>query len=259
MMLISTLILAVIAALFVTPIVLHLQRQKRRRLAVQRAGAELGLRFSPRGDAKQLGELATGYLFSQGSSKTILNVMHGQSDDLEVRVFDYGYFTGGEEGRSQDLQTVICFRSSELDLPAFCLRPKSVFHQIAKLFGYQDIVIDGRSHFSKNYLVRGRDEDRVRELFGDEVLAYYERSTSLFAEGNGTQLLFYRWGQQVEPDQLRFFVQEGFEVLSLFWQTSSRRREKLPDDLRQRFGVRVAGDVTTAPNRNPTGICKARE
>jgi hypothetical protein len=184
-------------------------------------------------------------------------VLLGVSKDLEVKVFDVGYTTGGEENSNYCVQTVICFRSPELDLPAFCLRPKSVFHRIATLFGYQDIGVDGHALFSKTYLLRGRDEAGVRKLFTDDVLSYYERSTSLFTEGNGNQLMFYRWAKRVDPDQIRFFVQEGFEVLSLFWQASAGRRQELADDFSQRFGVRVAGDVGTATNRHSTGIRQA--
>jgi hypothetical protein len=256
-MLTSMLILSVIVLLIATPIFLHLGQRQRRRFAMSRAAEELGFAFKAWDDGGALGELSSSYLFSQGNYKEVVNVMRGVSDDLEVKVFDFGYVTGGEESAERQLQTVICFRSPQLDLPAFCLRPKSVLHQLAKLFGYQDIVIDGRSLFSKNYLLRGQDEAAVRKLFTDDVVAYYERSTSLFTEGNGKQLMIYRWAKRVDADQIRFFVQEGFEVLSLLWQASAGRRQELPDDFRQRFGVRVAGDVSAAADRHSTGIRQA--
>jgi hypothetical protein len=225
---------------------------------MRRAADEMGFSFSPKGET----EIVAGnswYLFSQGEAKTVLNVLSGATNDLEVRIFDFGYYTGGEESRDESMQSVICFRSPELDIPAFCVRPRSVFHTIASLFGYQDIQIDGHPYFSKHYLLRGNDEIGVRRLFNEDVVAYFERSSSFFAEGCDNQFIFYCWAKLVEPENIRFFVQEGFELLSLFWQTSSRRREELPNDLRQRFGVRVAGNVSAAPDRYSAGIRQAGE
>jgi hypothetical protein len=248
--------LTAVALLIAIPDVLYHLKRKGRMEAMRRAAEEMGFTFSPKGDADALRGLSSGYLFSQGVSKKVTSLMRGVADGLEVLVFDYGYSVGGEENLENPTQTVILFRSPELDLPAFCVRPKSVLHRLASLFGYQDIAVDGHPVFSKNYLLRGRDEAGVRRLFNDEVLSYYERGSSLFTEGGGQQFVLYRWAKPLEPENLRFFVQEGFEVLALFWQTSSRRGQELPDDLRQRFGVRVAGDVGAAPDRHPAGIRK---
>jgi hypothetical protein len=256
-MLTSMVILSIMVMLVATPIVLHIRQRQRRNTDMRRAAEDLGFSFSAKGDDVALNGLSSSYLFSQGRSKSIANVIRGVSDDLEVNIFDFGYVTGGEESAQHSMQTVICFRSRELDLPAFCVRPKSLLHRIATLFGYQDIAVAGHSLFAKTYLLRGRDEAGVRKLFSEDVLAYFERSTSLIAEGNARQLMVYRWAKRVDPEQVRFFVQEGFEVLSLFWQASAGRRQELPDDFRQRFGVRVAGDPGAAAERHSTGIRQA--
>jgi hypothetical protein len=254
--LVSPLILFLIALLFVIPITYARGKARRRTEAMKRAAAELGLILLPKGDGEVLKDLATYHLFSQGEQRRIANMLWGKADGLEIKIFDYDYSIGSEESRETPTQTVIYFRSPELDLPAFSLRPKSVFHRIATFFGYQDIVFATRPAFSKAYLLRGKDEAAVRKLFDDTVVSHFERGTSLVAEGGGTQFVLLRPGKVVEPEQVRFFVQEGFEVLELFWRTSSRRGQELPDDLRHRFGVRVAGDVGAVPQRHPTGIRK---
>jgi hypothetical protein len=250
------LFLTALVLLFASPLILHRLRQRKRTEDMRRAAEELGLAFSPVGDPDALKELSGFHLFTQGNSRQIFNVMRGVSDGLEVQIFDYSYTTGGEESLKNATHTVVRFRSPELKLPSFSVRPKSVVHRIASLFGYQDIIVDGHPNFSKNYLLRGRDETAIRALFNEQVLAYYGRGSSLFTEGSGTEFVFYRWAQPVEPEHVRFFLQEGFEVLSLFWQTSSRLCQELSDDFRQRFGVRIAGDVTAAPDRHPAGIRK---
>jgi hypothetical protein len=257
-MVISMLFLGTIVILVAIPIILHLWqgRKSQRRSAMRLAAGELGFALAAWDDGVVVSDLSSSYLSSRVRFRTIENVMRGISNDLEVKIFDFGYVRSEYDGQ-RSMQTVICFRSPQLDLPAFCLRPKNVLHQIAKLFGFQDLVIAGRAQFSKTYLLRGQDQAAVRKLFTDDVVAYYERSTSLFTEGDGNQLLFYRWAKRVDADQIRFFVQEGFEVLSLFWQPPAGRRQELPDDFRQRFGVRVAGDRGAAADRHSTGIRQA--
>src|SRR5262249_35485245 len=154
--------------------------------------------------------LSSYHLFSQGNPKPILNLLRATAGDLEVQVFDYGFSIGDEENLTQPVQTVIHLRSPELDLPAFSARPRSVLHRIASLFGYQDIAVDGHPSFSKNYVLRGRDEGGVRRLFNDDALSYFGRGSSLFAEGDGQQFVLYRWAKPVDPENIRFFVQEGF-------------------------------------------------
>jgi carbonic anhydrase len=258
-MIVSVLILAAIVLLFATPIILMYRKGKKRAAGLRQASEELGFSFSPQADLFTLKELSTYQLFSEGTSNKVVNPMWAKEGDLEVKVFDYGYSIGGEESAEYPTQTVIRFRSPELDLPAFTVRSKQMFHVIATLLGYQDIVINSHSSFSKNYLLRGNNEGAIRKLFRDDVLAYFARGASLSAEGNGNEFVLFRQAKIVDPENIRFFVQEGFEVLALFWPTSSRRREELPGDLRQRFGVRVAGDVTAPLDRHAAGIRQAAE
>ena len=98
-MLTSLLILSVIAVLIATPILLHFRRRQKRTAAMRRAADELGFSFSVTEPVEPLTVFASSYLFSQGSGKTLANIMRGTSEDLEVQVFDFSYVRGGEESR----------------------------------------------------------------------------------------------------------------------------------------------------------------
>jgi hypothetical protein len=253
-MTISILILAVIALLLISPFVLRFRKDKKRTDGMRLAAEALGLTFAPKGVKADFNDLASFQLFTQSRAAKFVNVMRGVTDDLKIAVFDYSYSVGSEESLEDTWQTVVSFRSTELDVPAFCLRPKNLLHKLASLFGYQVINFDTHPRFSDLYLLRGRDENAVRKLFGDDALSYLERGTSYMIEGSGTQLLFYRATSKVEPEQVRFFVQEVFEIAGLLWPNSSRRSQELTHDLRQRFGVRVAGNVAAPPERHSSGI-----
>ena len=190
--------------------------EKRRTEKMTLAAADLGLAFHPTGAPALIDELASFHLFSQGRSKKIKNMLHGETGAVDVALFDYQYTTGGGKNSHTSHQTVAYFRSPNLDLPQFVLRPENVFHKIGGVLGYQDIDFDSHPRFSAHYLLRGASEPQIRRLFTDDVLTFFESQTGLSAEGSHDRLIFYRAGKRVDPDRVRPFFEEGFNVYALF-------------------------------------------
>ena len=116
---------------------------------------------------------------------------------------------------------MICFHSPQLSLPHFGVLPEEWHHKLRSKLGYQDI--DFESHptaveFSKKYLLRGKDEQKIRALFTDEVLAFFAGQDKLCVEGFSSHLCFYRAFKLIEPEDIPAFMKEGFEVFRLFTQ-----------------------------------------
>jgi hypothetical protein len=189
--------------------------EKRRTEALKRVAEELGFEFFPK-DVGMLRNLDGFHLFSQGHSKRIKNLMRGEAGGLAVEIFDYRYVTGGGKSSQTWNQTVLCFRLDGPDLPDFSLRPENLFHRIGALFGYQDINFEDYPRFSKSYLLRGPDENEIRELFSERVLTFYQARPGLSTEGGGDRLLFYRHNKRVDPQKVHEFLEEGFQVLAVF-------------------------------------------
>ena len=64
-------------------------------------------------------------------------------------MFACRYVTGGGKHTRVIRQTVIYFRSPQLHLPEFALRPENLFHKMGAAFGYQDIDFDSHRKFVK--------------------------------------------------------------------------------------------------------------
>ncbi len=203
-------------ALIGTVVVIALKIEKKRSEALQAAGEHMKFRFSRKGDPDLLDRLKGLHLFSQGHSKKIANVLMGKAGALDVALFDYTYTTGGGQHSQQWRQTVILFESDDMALPKFTLRPENVFHKIGQVFGYQDIDFDSHPEFSKRYLLRGENEEEVRATFGIEARSFYESDLKLSTEAAGPQLIHYRSGKRVSPDQISEFIKQGVRVLTLF-------------------------------------------
>ena len=113
-------------------------------------------------------------LFSQGRSKRISNLIHGDTDEVALGIFDYRYTTGSGKNSHTYRQTVVCFRSPTSNLPQFALKPQSFLHAVGKLFGYQDIDFQSHPKFSKAFILRGTSETAVRKLFTADLLSFLE-------------------------------------------------------------------------------------
>ena len=172
--------------------------------------------FSIKPDVTFLPSLSQFQLFSKGHSRKVSNVSHKHSAERDLTIFDYRYTTGGGKNSHVWSQTVILYQSSRLELPSFTLRPENVFHKIGKSFGFKDINFDTHPLFSKQYLLRGEDEQDIRKLFTERALAYFDEKKGLCAEGTGDRLLVYRSGKKIPPQNLPLFLETGLEVFNLF-------------------------------------------
>jgi|ETNmetMinimDraft_28_1059901.scaffolds.fasta_scaffold12241_2 hypothetical protein len=197
---------------------------------------QMGMEFSVE-DEWDIGESLSAFdLFWEAD---ITNVLSGDSEQLgygeefEVTVLDCSYVEsasflddplgfGGENSTKTIVQTVICFHSPQLNLPDFSMRPEEWHHKLRSKLGYQDI--DFESHptaveFSKKYLLRGEDEQKIRALFTDTALTFFAaHPDEVCVEGSDDQLIWYQPGKIIEPEDIPAFMKEGFEVFRLFTQ-----------------------------------------
>ena len=193
---------------------------------------QMGMEFSVE-DEWDIGESLSAFdLFWEAD---ITNVLYGDSEQLgygeefEVTVLDCSYVRSasvlerqlGFGGVNKTIvQTVICFHSPQLSLPGFGVRPEEWHHKLRSKLGYQDIDFESHptaAEFSKKYLLRGKDEQKIRVLFTDTVLTFFAaHPDKVCVEGSGDQLIWYRNGKIIKPEDIPAFMKEGFEVFRLF-------------------------------------------
>ena len=193
---------------------------------------QMGMEFSEEGDSALRESLSVFDLFDKKmlQSGQFTNVLHGDSEQLgygeefEVRILDCWYKEGRQHRRVSS-QTMICFHSPQLSLPQFSLRPEGLHQKIGSALGYQDIDFESHqtgAEFSKKYLLRGKDEqwmteEKIRVLFTDKILTFFAaHPDKVFVGGSGDQLIFYREGNLIEPENTPAFIEEGLEVFRLF-------------------------------------------
>jgi len=200
-------------------IVVSLYRRKKARermLIMQGAAAQLGWTFSAEAPWNYIPGLDRFTLFTQGHSKQIKNMMYGEASGTKAAVFDYIYTTGSGKNSSTHYQSVVYLEPANLNLPYFSLRPEGIMSKFLSAFGYQDIDFGQRPEFSRQYILRGQDEQAIRRTFNDQLLAFYESYPGTSTDGGGNQLFVYRGGYRFQPQEIRSYVGLGLEVANLF-------------------------------------------
>jgi hypothetical protein len=195
---------------------LALYHEKKRREALERVAAQLGMRFSaqlPEEIRSRLLQAGFG-LFERSHGRRFYNSMSKRLiDGTEITVFDYQYTRGSGKSSSTYRQSVFYAYHEDLHLPRFRLHPENaLFHGIAKAFGMQDINFESHPKFSRSYLLRGQDEAQVRLRFHPGVLSFLEQYPNYCAEGAGAHLILWQNDRQVSPEEIAKWMRLGEEL-----------------------------------------------
>jgi hypothetical protein len=167
-------ITGVIIGVLVVNVVNSRRKDKERTRQLQVTAAQLGWSFAASAPLNMIPRLERFTLFNSGQGKRITNFMYGEASGIKAAVFDYAYTTGSGRNRQTHYQSVVYLEPSYLSLPYFSLRPEGLLYKIFTAFGYQDIDFGQRPEFSRQYILRGPDEQAIRRTFNDGLLSYYE-------------------------------------------------------------------------------------
>ena len=208
--------IALIIALMIVVVVVQSKREKERTRQLQSSASLLGLQFVAVAPMNWIPNLDKFALFNQGHSKSISNMMYGEIDGVKAALFDYEYVVGHGKHRTTHRPSVAYFEPNNLSLPFFSLRPENAFHKIIAAFGYQDIDFGNRPEFSSKYVLRGPDEQAVRNAFSDAALGFYEMNQGTCTDGGGNQLFIFRPGHRMPPHEAQSFINWALQIKNLY-------------------------------------------
>lgn len=187
--------------------------EKKRSEALKLIANAMNFSFLRKGDDSLINAHDNFNLFSKGRSKKAANVMNGRANDMDITIMDYQYTTGNGKNSHIWSQSLVIVQSNLLQLPAFALSPENFFHKIGSIFGYKDIDFASHPKFSKQYLLRGDDEEAIRNTFSDELLKFYEERKKLSTEGEADKFIFFKAGKRLAPKDIQAFLQEALNML----------------------------------------------
>ncbi len=157
-------------------------------------------------------------LFRQGHHHKISPMIIHESDDLGFTCsFDYCYTIKSNNSSHTYRQTVYFRNSKALALPHFVMVPEKWYHRIGTYFGMQDIDFVQYPTFSKNYLLRGEDEDYIRYHFDNpDMVRYFDSQGFYSMEGMNYLMILYVHNVVMPRQQILQLVNIGNTLHNFF-------------------------------------------
>lgn len=193
------------------------KQAQERRQALQALAPQIGFSFQGEDWNEPSPELDTA-LFNRGGGRRFRNIMTGECSGLKANLFDYSYVISNGKSSSTYTQTVAAF-APERSFPLFELRPEGFFDRVGDVFTHSDIDFDSNPEFSRRYMLRGEDREKVQALFTPSLLTFFEGLTpdeKWHVEGNGQSLIFYRAGVTVDASEITSFRDETAAMAQTF-------------------------------------------
>jgi hypothetical protein len=208
-----------IALVAIIGVIVSQRRAQKRTAALKTLAREMGFSFegdelSDRGQSPQPGTV----LFERGGGGRSKNIMSGAAAGFKTTLFDYSYTVGGGKSSRTYTQTVAAF-SQGRPLPRFEMRPEGFVDRIADAVVHKDIDFESHPNFSRCYLLRGPEQEKIRELFTPAVLTFLEglpTEGKWHIEGAGTTLILYRSDFTVSAERVRAFLDETSAIARTF-------------------------------------------
>jgi hypothetical protein len=186
--------------------------------SIKKVAYELSLDYQEQDENRLLPFLEDFKLFRRGRRKKIRNLMSYRHPMLEFQahIFDYRFKIGAGNTTRYYHQTVFFIRSKKLGLPAFFLRPESLFHKFGEFLQLRkDIDFEAFPDFSKQYELNGNDEDYIRATMNDQVLHFFTVNKNWTLEGVNYYLIFYKKNRIIPASKIKDFYQKGLHLANI--------------------------------------------
>jgi len=196
---VKPLIIVGFIALIVVLGVLGYISARKRREALAKLAAKLGLSFEP----NKNWDIARRYCFLDklraGSNRYAFNILSGNYQGHDVTIFDYHYRTGS--GKNTQHHYISFFILHLLaSFPELVIGPEGIFSKMAQALGYDDIDFESYE-FSRKFCVRSRDKKFAYDVCNARMIEYLLSNTDLTIEIEGGALAV-SFSSQLSPEQI---------------------------------------------------------
>ncbi len=191
---------------------------KNRGDALRQMAHKFDMSYTYQDDSGLINLLLDFELFRRGRRKKIFHLMTWKDKWMESDFYIFDYYYRIQQGKSSKKvrQTVFFMRSKNLALPHFLMKPETFFHKIGGVLGFKDINFEEYPDFSKQYWLKGEDEDYIRANFNDKVLKFFTVEKNWSLEGVNYFMIFYRKNKILSPNEIHDFLSKGMKLFEYF-------------------------------------------
>ncbi len=177
-------------------------RRTVRELAMEKIAAQYGLTFNAE-IASTLNKEGFIYL-RRGSDKEESNVMRGEHNGCEVRLFDYSH-TSAPNYYSKHWRTLITANCATANVPDFVVAPGHYLERY--LTDYDSKVLIRESDSSSEYRLYSRDNTDASSYVSDELESFLMQHPQLYIEmHNGVMLAYHCAEELADAEQVALLL-----------------------------------------------------
>jgi len=167
-------------------------RLTKRQSEIKQFAADHGWTFSPEINW-EVTELKEFLFFRIRPVEYKKNVIQGEYKDFDVKwefcdlTFDEGALLVREV-----YHTSVEILKLPIALPVFSLEKEVLLDKVIQLAANEDIDFKGQKTFSNRYLLKGPDEDEIRNFFSQDLIDFFNKGDIYHLESKGDALLVFR-------------------------------------------------------------------
>ncbi|WP_343329672.1 SulP family inorganic anion transporter [Polaribacter staleyi] len=134
----------------------------------------------------EMQELPTFGYFKTRHIDKVSNVLSNE----DCTIFDV-HFTEGAMIAKQVIKTTMLHIHPLKQVPNFTLDREGLFEYLLEFAGYKDIDIDNHPDFSKRFYLAGKNEEKIRTFFTDELILFFESNKQYHISATEKGLLIF--------------------------------------------------------------------
>ena len=185
---------------------------KKRIEGFEQEAEAMGLNFTQQPADSFMAHYGHFKLFNRGRRRGVSNLIEGDSGDVTLRIFDYKFTTGSGKQTRHLVQTIASLKSSQLNIPSLTIHPEGFLSRVGSKMGFQDIDFDSHPTFSKMFVLKGDNEEAIRNFLTPAALEYFEAHQGISLEASGDTLFFYNPNRRIKPEEIKDLLARAYEV-----------------------------------------------
>jgi MFS superfamily sulfate permease-like transporter len=155
----------------------------KRQKSIQKISQEMHWQYNafPSEEITELPEF--GYFKTRQINK-VSNILSNEDCSL----FDL-QFSEGEMIAKQVVKATMLHIHLDKNVPEFTLDKEGIFEYIYHFAGFKDIAIENHADFTKRFYLSGKNEEKIKDFFTDELILFFESNKYYHIEASNNGLL----------------------------------------------------------------------
>jgi MFS superfamily sulfate permease-like transporter len=177
----------------------------KRQVAIEKTAMQSGATFDPSKESS-VAIFRQFPLFTGAKIRYRENTVTKVIDEVKVEITDLVGTQLTHLSESNLEETVMLISKLPVRLPDFILEKEYIFDAFTELAGYKDIDFKDHPRFSSHYLLKGKEEARVRTVFDSNLISLLESNLQYYIECRNNVLLVHSDRQIMDTSRYKEMI-----------------------------------------------------